>query len=48
VVVTHLEQADLAAERWLGNVQDARGTGKAAQFCDTDKILKLLKIHIQF
>ena len=40
-----LQQPDLAAQRWLGNVQHAGGLAEAAQLGDMDEIVELAKVH---
>jgi hypothetical protein len=41
----HLQQAHLAAQRRLGNVQCNRGPGEAAQLGHAHKVFELLEIH---
>ena len=40
-----LKQADLAAQGWLGNRQQCRRFGEAAQFGDMQEIIELFDIH---
>jgi len=41
----HFQQADLAAQRRLGNVQRNGGAREAAEFGHAHEIFKLLEVH---